>query len=230
MEPIQSFHSYHYLRHNARRLEHLASLQIPVAGMTVLEVGAGIGDHSHYYIDRGCKITITEIRSENLDLLKKRYSNQNVQALDLENPHLLSESSFDIVHCYGILYHVSQPKLALEFLSKNTKKLLFLESCVSFGDNEEIYLTSETQTDPSQSYIGIGCRPTRIWIFKELKKLFEYVYLPVTQPCHEEFPLDWTVPEKHKAKLQRAIFIASREKLENSKLVQHLLLQQTRQE
>jgi hypothetical protein len=72
-DPAASFHTLHYLRHNARRLEHLASLQVPVAGKSVLEVGAGIADHSHYYMDRDCTITITEARKENLQYLKMRY-------------------------------------------------------------------------------------------------------------------------------------------------------------
>ena len=49
---VNTFFHPQYVRHNARRLEHLASLRIPVVRMTVLEVGAGIGDHSHYYMDR----------------------------------------------------------------------------------------------------------------------------------------------------------------------------------
>jgi hypothetical protein len=51
--PALQFHSDFYIRHTARRLEHLASLRIPVAALSVLEVGAGIGDHSNYYMDRG---------------------------------------------------------------------------------------------------------------------------------------------------------------------------------
>src|SRR5438045_3527021 len=58
----QPFHSWHYLRHTSRRLEHLASLSIPIFNTSVLEAGAGVGDHSHYYLDRGCQITITEAR------------------------------------------------------------------------------------------------------------------------------------------------------------------------
>ena len=34
--PAAFFHSHHYLRHNARRLEHLASLGLPVRGLSVL--------------------------------------------------------------------------------------------------------------------------------------------------------------------------------------------------
>ena len=229
-DPVQAFHSNHYLRHNARRLEHLASLRIPVAGASVLEVGAGIGDHSHYYIDRGCRVTITEERSANLHRLKSRYPNCSVQYLDMESPLPIDGSPFDVVHCYGVLYHLSTPREALAFLSQNTSRLLFLETCVSFGDKEEINLTGEVQSDPTQASSGTGCRPTRAWLFRELQGLFEYVYVPATQPCHEEFPLDWTTPDKHVSPIQRAVFIASRERLQNEQLIASLVCQQTRQE
>lgn len=228
-DPVDSFHADHYLRHNARRLEHLASLRIPVAGMSVLEVGAGIGDHSHYYIDRGCKVTITEARTENLHCLRERYPDCSVRFLDMDAPSSVEGTPFDVVHCYGLLYHLNSPKQALSFLSQNTKGMLFLETCVSFGEDEKINLTSEKQSRPTQACSGTGCRPTRPWLFKELQRLFEHVYLPVTQPCHEEFPLDWSAPEKHKAILQRAVFIASRKPLENPMLTPSLVLQQTRQ-
>ncbi len=227
-DPFQAFHSDHYLRHNARRLEHLASLRIPVAGMSVLEVGAGIGDHSHYYIDRGCRVTITEVRAENLSTLRHRYPDCDVRLLDMESPVPLDGSPFDVVHCYGLLYHLSRPKEALAFLGRCTAKMLFLETCVSFGENEAINLTLEKQSSPTQASSGTGCRPTRPWLYRELRALFEYVYLPMTQPCHAEFPLDWTSPEKHQALLQRAVFIASREPLQNELLRPSLLSKQDR--
>lgn len=89
-------------------------------------------------------------------------------------------------------------------------------------------LTGEAQAKPTQAWSGIGCRPTRAWIFRELQGLFEHVYLPKTQPWHEEFPIDWTAPEKHKAELQRAVFIASREPLDGAALTRSLVPVQTR--
>jgi hypothetical protein len=227
---IGNFHSQHYLRHNARRLEHLASLGLSVAGLAVLEVGAGIGDHSHYYIDRGCKITITDSRSDNIRYLQAHYPDCDVQFLDMGNPSPIKGSPFAIVHCYGLLYHLANPGQALEFLGKQTRKMLLIETCVSFGQNEEVNLVQEDQYNPTQAHSGIGCRPTRLWLFKKLQTLFEYVYIPKTQPNHEEFPLDWTAPNKHHAGLQRAIFIASREKLANESLSLSLLDMQIRQE
>ena len=228
-EPEQKFHSNHYLRHNARRLEHLSSLRIPVTGMTVLEVGAGIGDHSHYYIDRDCSITITESRKENIEYLQNRYSGIDIQFLDMDHPHPLANGPFDIIHCYGLLYHLRYPEKALEFLSQHCKKILFLETCVSFGEDAQINLTEEKKADPSQSCSGMGCRPTRRWVLSILKKHFENVYIPKTQPNHEEFPLDWTSPEKHKG-LSRSIFIASRSIIANDILVTYLLNHQIKHE
>jgi hypothetical protein len=230
MNPTDSFHSYHYLRHNARRLEHLASLRIPVGGLSVLEIGAGIGDHSHYYIDRGCCVTITEARSENLEILRNRYPDHNVRFLDMEAPTWIAEGPYDVTHCYGLLYHLSRPREALYFLSQCTKNMLFLETCVSFGVGMDLNPIHESQVDPTQAYSGTGCRPTRKWVFDELRSLFEFVYLPKTQPWHEEFPIDWNKPETHKAALQRAIFIASRERIENELLETELLSLQSRHE
>jgi hypothetical protein len=209
-DPVKNFHSYRYLRHNARRLEHLASLGIPVAGKSVLEVGAGIGDQSHYYLDRGCRMTITEIRADNLRLLQSRYPEQDVKRLDMERPSAIVDHPFQVVHCYGLLYHLADPGGALEFLARNCSEILFLETCVSFGDGEEINVVAERKRIPTQASSGSGCRPTRGWVFKKLQGLFDFVYVPKTQPNHEEFPLDWTAPEAHGEALSRSIFIASR--------------------
>jgi cyclopropane fatty-acyl-phospholipid synthase-like methyltransferase len=67
-------------------------------GMSVLEIGAGIGDHSHYYMDRDCKITITEARPENIKYMRKHYPGFAIQFLDIEHPTRVDGSPFDVVH------------------------------------------------------------------------------------------------------------------------------------
>jgi 16S rRNA A1518/A1519 N6-dimethyltransferase RsmA/KsgA/DIM1 with predicted DNA glycosylase/AP lyase activity len=56
MIDFHDFHSNHYLRMNQRRLEHLASLGLPLSGRTVLELGAGIGDLSTFFLDRAAPL------------------------------------------------------------------------------------------------------------------------------------------------------------------------------
>jgi hypothetical protein len=229
--PSDFFHSYDYLQHNARRLEHLASLRLPVTGMTVLEVGAGIGDHTGYFIDRGCDVTATDARDENLRVLRERYPGRRILRLDLEHPQSVEGAPFDVVHCYGLLYHLNNPAAALKFMAEHCKRMLLLETCVSFGDEKLVNLVGENAEDPTQAFSGTGCRPTRPWLFDQLKIHFPFVYCPTTQPNHEEFPIDWRNPDKHSSKhgLQRSVLIASRAPIENDQLSVLLLVCQTRQ-
>ena len=222
------FHTNQYLRHTARCLEHLASLPLEVRGMRVLEVGAGIGDHSSYYMDRECSLTITEVRNKNLAFLRRRYPRADIQFLDMDHPQPLRQAPFDLVHCYGLLYHLQKPAEALAFLGDCCEKLLLLETCVSFGDQAELHFVKERRIDRTQAFSGVGCRPTRAWVFAQLQNLFEFVYVPRTQPNHENFPLDWTAPEQHGGDLNRAVFIASRQPLDNDLLVGYLPARQVR--
>lgn len=57
-----------------------------LAGATVLEVGAGIGDHTSFFLDRGCQVVSTEAREDNLDILRTRYPNIQIKHLDTEAP------------------------------------------------------------------------------------------------------------------------------------------------
>jgi hypothetical protein len=105
--------------------------------------------------------------------------------------------------------------------------LLLLETCVSFGVEAAVNPVGEDATDPSQSVRGLGCRPTRRWVIDVLRGEFSYVYVPLTQPWHSEFPLDWSNPASP-AQLTRAIFIASRRLIKNQLLVEELPDRQVR--
>lgn len=223
--PKDAFLSYHYQRHNQRRLEHLSSLGLPIVGSTVLEVGAGIGDHTSFFIDRGCKIITSEAREENIKILRSRYPGIKVLHLDLEHPPEEFNELFDIIYCYGLLYHLKNPVIAIKFMSKCCNKMLLLETCVSFGDEESVNPSTEEANYPTQAISGKGCRPTRKWVFNQLKQYFDFVYMPTTQPNHEEFPINWAMPPTNKI-LTRAVFIASRERLINNLLVERIPLKQ----
>jgi hypothetical protein len=43
----------------------------------------------------------------------------------------------------------------------------------------------------TQALRGVGCRPTRLWVYNRLKRLFPFVYLPSTQPTLPDFPTEW---------------------------------------
>jgi SAM-dependent methyltransferase len=225
--PLKHFTNSHYQRINQRRLEHLASLHLPLENTRVLEVGAGIGDLTSFFLDRQCEVVTSEGRPVNLALLRQRYPHLPVLPLDLENPPEDLGQRFDVVFCYGVLYHLSQPAKALAFLARHCEKMLLLETCVSYGEEPQLNLCSENATIPTQSLSGFGCRPTRLWVYQHLTRHFPYVYVPRTQPYHPEFPSDWRTPPKSSG-LTRAIFIASRQSINNPLLTTELLPQQER--
>jgi ubiquinone/menaquinone biosynthesis C-methylase UbiE len=226
--PTAEFHSDAYMRINKRRQEHLATLGLDLSAKTVLEVGAGVGDHTDFFLDRGCEVTVTDGRPENVEVLHRHFPNLKIALLDLDNPPAAFEESADVVYCYGTLYHLSRPAQALEFLSRRCGAILLLETCVSFGDLNTVNLVEERAYSPSQAVSGTGCRPTRPWVYSTLKQWFEHVYLPTTQPWHKEFPLDWTTPPADPNALTRAVFIASRSAIVNPLLSEEIPIRQVR--
>ena len=218
-DPSRSFHSNHYLRHTARRLEHLASLGIPIEGKTVLELGAGIGDHTSFFLDRGCEVLTTDSRESNRAILQARYPECKTMVLDLDNPASALQGKFDIVYAYGLLYHLADPAAAIQRLAGWTGGVLLLESCVSptiHGPN----VVRENRNDPTQAQSGTGCRPGRRWLHELLQTHFDHVYCTRTQPRHPEFPLDWGKADD--SCLTRSVFACSREPLDLSTLTPDL--------
>jgi hypothetical protein len=228
IDPISDFHGDHYIRHNQRRLEHLATLDLPLAGRSVIEVGAGIGDHTSFFLDRGCSVLTSDGRLENVEQLRRRYHWIAVRQLDLDDPDPEFREQAEIVFCYGTLYHLRRPAEALAFLARCSTSLMLVETCVAFGDDERLEIASEDACLPSQALAGIGCRPTRLWVHRRLRELFPYVYMPETQPWHPEFPVDWRVSPSP-GELIRAIFVASRVPLGNPKLSETIPTHQTRE-
>lgn len=227
IDPISEFQADHYFRHNQRRLEHLATLGLPLARRSVIEVGAGIGDHTSFFLDRGCSVLTSDGRPENVDLLRKRYSWIDVRHLDLDDPDPGFAEQAEVLYCYGTLYHLRRPVEALRFLAGCCTSMMLVETCVSFRDDESVDIVEEVASSPSQAVSGLGCRPTRLWVHRRLSELFPHVYMPKTQPWHPEFPVDWTVPPA-RGELTRAIFVASRTRLRNRLLTKRIHERQER--
>lgn len=231
-EANSRFRSTHYMKHNEVRLRHLASLGLDLDGRSVLEVGAGVGDHTLFFLDRGCNVLSIEPRQENCELFAAtirayeskagpRAGKSRLMCCDIESIDSKITETFDIVYAYGLLYHVADPEAALEAMARRCGDLLLLETCVSYGSNEAINPTPEPQSTATQSFQGLGCRPTRPWVFNRLKALFPYVYATRTQPPHDEFPLSWR-RERRRGSLHRAVFVASRRPIANRLLLDYL--------
>lgn len=214
-----TFHADEYLTHNQKRLEHLDSLGLDLMGKQVLEVGAGIGDLTEFYLRRDCSVLTSDARPENLSLLHERFGHLEdvkVSHLDMDYP-IDIEMEFDIIHCYGLLYHLKNPLPAIEFMARHCKGLLLVETCVSNEKGSGVNQVSEPLDNYSQALHGYGCRPDRSWLWHQLKEHIPYVYATKTQPDHPEFPLDWDASSKEgNSLLKRAVFVGSFDPIEQN--------------
>lgn len=208
-----SFNSSAYQRLNSRRLEHLAQMELPLEGKSILELGSGQGDLSPFFIDRGFNLTLSDVRPELINVLTEKFPDQDVLRIDLEEEPV-GISPFDVVFAYGLLYHLTDLESGIKNLATLSKSYVILSTCVNPDDDEDILL-SEPISDPTQAYHGRGNRPSRRLLFELLQKYFSNCYMPRFLPAHPEYPTSWPVlSENETASLARVIVIAAHEALD----------------
>ena len=207
------------VRINKARLDHLASLELNLAGKKVLEVGAGVGLLTSFFEERECDVLSTDGRDANVAQMREHFPLRRIEKLDLDREvDVSSLGEFDIVFCYGTLYHLSHPERALQTLSDVCTELILLETCLTPGNHEDVHLVREG-TALNQAIGQIGCRPTRPWIMKQLTRYWGHAYISRNQPQHEEFETDWVIPGK--GINHRAVFVGSKEPLISESLLSH---------
>ena len=196
------------LRVNAARQQHLASLGLDLDRKRVLEVGAGIGLHTGFFEERGCDILSTDGNPLNVAEMLGRFPQRKIGVLDLDRPAALNGlGMFDIVYCYGALYHLDDPEGALARLAAICRGQILLETIVMPGDFPELHRTTEPLS-PNQGIRGLGTRPTRPWVMSALRRHFGHAYTTLDQPDFPDFVTDWQMID-HPGNL-RAVFVGSK--------------------
>ena len=205
---------------NMARQTHLASLGLDLARKRVLEVGAGIGLHTPFFLKRGCEVLVTDGNAENVGEIRRRLPNVQSSLLDLEQDGTLEHLGvFDTVYCYGLLYHLSNPEAAIAKFASVCRGQLLLETVVSLGRYPEVQLMRDFVSN-NQARSGIGCRPTRPWIMQTLSRYFGHAYVTRTQPDYPDFTPDWIIPETRL--IYRGVFVGSKYPLSSSELLSEL--------
>jgi len=175
---------------NRARLAHLDSLGLPVAGKRVLDVGCGVGHHGAFYAERGCSVLCVDAREENIQALRRRYPQLEAHVANVEMDDLSRFGTFDIVHCYGLLYHLENPIAALRNIAAVCRGILLLETIVC--DHPMAILRIEDETlSSNQALGGLGCRPSPGFVAMALNRVgFPFVYAPRRTPDHEDFAFE----------------------------------------
>lgn len=144
-------------------------------GKKILELGCGYGDIGKVLISIGAEVIFCEGRQEHVNILKKRFPNNRVYKINLENEWFFDNEKFDLILHLGVLYHLDNFEYSLEkcFLSSDN---MVLETEVCDSDDPELVLKiSENSEGYDQSLIGKGSRPSANYLENIFNKnLFEY--------------------------------------------------------
>ncbi len=206
---------------NLARMTHLTSLQFSLKGKTILDVGCGVGHLAQFLFEQGGNVVCVDGREQNIISLRSRYPNLTAHVIDIDIEPLSQLGTFDIVFCYGLLYHLENPLAALCNIVTSCRQILLLETLVCDHNLPLLHLIDEPLS-PNQALRGLGCRPSPSYVAMALNRVgFPFVYAPKVSPKHRDFRFEWKndLEAWRNGHPLRCIFIASHTELQNPHLV-----------
>jgi SAM-dependent methyltransferase len=215
---VECFDTELALAINRARLGHLAALGLPLDGQRVLEVGAGVGRLSGFFLERGCDLVVTEGRSENVDELRRRFPGVEAHEWDVETS-LTRFGRFNVVFCYGLLYHLENPIQALRNMAEVCGDLLLIETMVCDSPLPVMRVDDETR-GLNQALRGIANRPSVSYLAMVLNRIgFDHVYAPLEVPQFPDYQFEKLGNlDTMRGHPLRAVFVAARRELSVSTL------------
>jgi SAM-dependent methyltransferase len=129
---------------------------------SVLELGCGTGEIGQAFEELGARVSSVDARPEHIAELTKRFPYRRTHLIDVESDQFPGRlPGFDIVLCWGLLYHLNDPETFLKRCAQ-IAPVLYLETQVIDSDESKVLCTAESGAD--QSFTSRGCRPSPKWI------------------------------------------------------------------
>jgi len=128
----------------------------PALGLSnALDAGCGVGFFTQTLAECGLSVCGFDGRPENVAEARRRFPEILFEQLDVQNRGVLQLGHFDLVLCFGLMYHLENPLLAIRNLREMTEKCLLLESMCLPEEKSSMLLRAE----PRQARVGAG-RPS----------------------------------------------------------------------
>lgn len=152
-----------------------------------LDVGCGTGDFSRFLADRALQVTGVDGRLENANEARRRCPDIEFLAVDAEDLAAAQIGHFDLVLCFGLLYHLENPFRAIRQLHSVTDKLLLVEGmCIPDSKPTMSLFDESTAEDQGLNYVAFY--PSEPCLIKMLYRAgFPFVYRPRELPEHDLF-------------------------------------------
>jgi FkbM family methyltransferase len=154
---------------------------------SAVDAGCGVGFFSRILQECGLDVSAFDGRAENVAEARRRFPGIGFEQGDVESGEILKLGTFDLTLCFGLLYHLENPMLAIRRLRALTDKGLLLESMCIPGSQAGMVLREEPAT-ADQSLTEIGLYPSEGCLVKMLYRAgFGAVYRVAELPDHDDF-------------------------------------------
>src|SRR5438876_6172514 len=145
------FDQPHYLRHIEARgaliRRIVPELKTVLRLTTALDAGCGPGFFTKLLSECDLDARGFDGRQVNIGQARERYPNIPFETQDIEDSSVAQLGVFDLVLCFGLLYHLESPLRAIRHLRSLTGKVLLLESMCIPAEEAVVLLREEVNSD-----------------------------------------------------------------------------------
>jgi FkbM family methyltransferase len=165
----------------------IAELKDVLRLATALDAGCGVGFFSQILQECGLRVGAFDGRMENVLEARKRFPEIPFERGDIESREILALGTFDVTLCFGLLYHLENPMLAIRHLRALTGKGLLLESmCIPGSSAGMVWREEPAAAD--QSLTDVALYPSEACLVKMLYRAgFAAVHRVAELPDHDDF-------------------------------------------
>jgi SAM-dependent methyltransferase len=165
----------------------IQSWKSPLGLRTALDIGCGVGTFSAMLHDLGLQVTAADARAKNIEEARSRHPGIDFHVADVEDSSLSRLGTFDLTICFGLLYHLENPLLAIRNIQAVTGKVLVLES-MSVREEQQVLFLLDEPAGEDQSLRAVSCYPSEGAMIKMCYRAgFPNVYRFQELPDHEDF-------------------------------------------
>src|SRR5438477_2264316 len=179
---------------------------------TALDAGCGLGFFAPILSENKLNVVGIDGRETNVEEARTRYPGVKFEKRDIEDSSVVTLGKFDLVLCFGLLYHLENPLRAIRNLRALTGRVLMLES-MCLPSMEPFALLREERPLDDQSLTNLAFYPSEGCIVKMLYAAgFSFVYRVTPLPDHDDFR------ETRETRRARTVIVAAFEELPESGL------------
>jgi FkbM family methyltransferase len=188
LTPFDRRHYLKLIQARGETIRRVVKALKPALGLAnAVDAGCGVGFFAQILHDCGLYVRGFDGRMENVVEARKRFPRISFGQGDIQDPDIARAGKFDLVLCFGLLYHLESPLLAIRHLRALTGKGLLLESMCLPGNRADLALREEPAQE-DQSLSDIALYPSEGCLVKMLYRSgFANVYKILALPDHDDF-------------------------------------------